>query len=36
MYDEKRIMDPGMDADPDAGPGADMPVKTEQEAETDG
>ena len=36
MNDKKRIVAPGMDADPDAGPGADMPAKTEQEAETDG
>ena len=36
MNDETKIMNPGMDADPDAGPGTDMPAKTEQEAETDG
>ena len=36
MNDEKRIMDSVMDADPEAGPGADMPAKAEQEAETNG
>ena len=36
MNDEKKIMDPGMDADPDAGPGTDMPTKTGKEAETNG
>ena len=36
MNDEKRIMDAGMNADPDAGPGTDMPANTEQEAETNG
>ena len=36
MNDEKRIVDPGMDADPDAGPGTDMPAKTEQEEKTNG
>lgn len=36
MYGETKIIEDGMNADPDAGPGADMPPKTEQEVPNDG
>lgn len=36
MYDEKAIMDIDMNADPAAGPGADMPTEAVQEVTTDG
>lgn len=36
MYDEKAIMDIDLDADPAAGPGADMPTKAVQEVMADG
>lgn len=36
MYDEKKIVNTGVDADPDAGPGADMPPEAMQEVAEDG
>ena len=36
MYDEKMFVDTGANADPEAGPGADMPADAAQEVMANG